>query len=124
MNLQRVTLAIIRILFLGNGGDGKRQRKGGGQQTGEQFSKIQGEVIVSLFNFGGLAFRSMREARAKSILTIRSVANKTQCDRFVNEMSSLEKSWISVVCGSGLRVKELKDAFGCSVRGPVFSKLR
>ena len=64
MNLERVSLAIIGILFLGNGGDGKRQRAGGGQQTGEQFSKIQREVIDSLFSFGGLAC-SMREARSK-----------------------------------------------------------
>ena len=68
MNLQRISLAIIGILFLGNGGDGKRQREGGGQQAGEQFSKFQGEVIVSLFDFRGLAC-SMREARAKTILT-------------------------------------------------------
>src|SRR5687767_5019216 len=64
MNLQRIARAIIRIPFLGNGGDGKRQRTGGGQQTWEQFSKIQREVIDSLFSFGGLAC-SMREARSK-----------------------------------------------------------
>ena len=55
MNLQRISLAIIGILLLGKGGDGKRQREGGGQHAGEQFSKFQGEVIVSLFDFRGLA---------------------------------------------------------------------
>ena len=100
MNLQRVSLAIIWIPFLGNSGDGKRQHEDGGQQTGEQFSRVQGEVIVSLFNLGGLAC-SMREARAKAILTAEPEAYNTQCDRFVNELSSLEKS--SVYVGAWVR---------------------
>ena len=87
MNLQRVSLAIIWILFLGNGGDGKRQRESGGQ-TGEQFSTVQGEVMISLFNLGALLC-SMREARARAILTAAPEAYNTQCDRFVNELSSL-----------------------------------
>ena len=83
MNLQRISRAIIGILFLGNGGDGKRQREGGGQQAGEQFYKFQGEVFVSLFDFRGLTC-SMREARAKAILTAERCSYKTQCDGFVN----------------------------------------
>lgn len=90
MNLQRIARAIIGILFLGNGSDGKRQREGGGQQAGEQFSKIQGEVIVSLFNFGALLARCVRRG-AKASLTVLPKSYKTQCDRFVNEMSSLKK---------------------------------
>ena len=60
MNLQRISLAIIGILFLGNGGDGKRQREGGGQQAGEQFSRFQGGIIVSLFNLGALLAHCVR----------------------------------------------------------------
>lgn len=123
MNLQRVSLAIIWIPFLGNSGDGKRQREGGGQ-TGEQFSRVQGEVIVSLFNLGGLAC-SMREARAKAILTAQPEAYNTQCDRFVNELSSLEKTFgLCRRVGSGLRLEEVENACSCSVRGSVLAKLR
>ena len=96
MNLQRKSLAIIGTLFLGNGGDGNRQREGGGLQAGEQFSKFQGEVIVSLFDLGGLAC-SMREARAKTILTAQRSSYKTQCDGFVNEMSS--QNSYQTMCG-------------------------
>ena len=64
MNLQRVSLAIIWILFLGNGGDGNRKREGGGQ-TGEQFSKIQGEVMISLFNLGALLAQCVRREQKR-----------------------------------------------------------
>ena len=60
MNLERVSLAIIGILFLGNGGDGKRQRERGGQQAGEQFYKFQGEVFVSLVTLGALLAQCVR----------------------------------------------------------------
>lgn len=90
MNLQRISLAIIGILFLGNGNDGNRQREGGGQQAGEQFSKFQGEVMSPYSTLGALLC-SMREARAETSLTAQRASYKTQCDRFVNEMSPVEK---------------------------------